>query len=143
MSNGRMAGNSPSMSGLRQDYHYSALQLQLTLLEQSIGGRWESITGDFGNEPIITFTAATFIDPLPQLDAPSVLRSPMTTRKRESDEGLDLSSITHYPAVLPGEILPTQVKPKAHKPDSIRLFEPRLADHTSPRRRYASPRKIR
>jgi hypothetical protein len=58
-SNGHMAGNYPTMSGLRQDRHNSALQLLLPLLERHNGGRSETITtsrADFGNKPIKTFT---------------------------------------------------------------------------------------
>jgi hypothetical protein len=50
--NGHMAGISPTMSGLRQDRHNSALQLPLSLLERHNGGRWETITADFGIKPI-------------------------------------------------------------------------------------------
>jgi hypothetical protein len=48
-SNGHMAGNCPTMSGLRHDRHNNALQLLLSLLKRHNGGRWETITADFGN----------------------------------------------------------------------------------------------
>jgi hypothetical protein len=40
-SNGHMADNCPTMSGLRQDRHSSALQLFLSLMERHNGGRWK------------------------------------------------------------------------------------------------------
>jgi hypothetical protein len=50
-SNGHMAGNCPTMCGLRRDRHNSTLQLLLSLVERHNGGRWETITADFGNKP--------------------------------------------------------------------------------------------
>jgi hypothetical protein len=50
-SNGHMAGNYPSMSGLRQDRHSNAMQLLLSFLEHHNGGRWGTITSDFGENP--------------------------------------------------------------------------------------------
>jgi hypothetical protein len=47
--NGHKAGNCPSMSGLTHDRHNSALQVLLTLLEQSNWGRWETITAAYEN----------------------------------------------------------------------------------------------
>jgi hypothetical protein len=44
--------------------------------------------------------------------------------------------------ILSRDILPTTVRPSAHKPDYIRLLEPRLVGHTNGRRRYSSIRKI-
>jgi hypothetical protein len=56
-SNGHMAGNCPTMPGLRHDRHNSALQLLLSLLERHNGGRWETITVDFGKKPIKSFAS--------------------------------------------------------------------------------------
>jgi hypothetical protein len=60
----------------------------------------------------------------------------------DADERLDHFSLTPCPAALPENILPTQVRPPAHKPDIIILLEPRLVSHTSSRRRYSVIRKI-
>jgi hypothetical protein len=62
INNGDMAGNFPSMTARRQDRHSSALQLMLSLLNQSNGGRWETITTDFANKPSkqTVFTSDTF-----------------------------------------------------------------------------------
>jgi hypothetical protein len=49
---GHMAGNCPTMSGLRENRHNSALQLLFSLKERHNGGRYETITADFGNKPI-------------------------------------------------------------------------------------------
>jgi hypothetical protein len=51
-SNGNMAGKCPTMFGLREDRHNNALQLLLSLMECHNGGRWETITADFGNKHI-------------------------------------------------------------------------------------------
>jgi hypothetical protein len=40
------------MYGLRQDRHNSALHLLLSLIERHNGGRWETITADFGKKPM-------------------------------------------------------------------------------------------
>jgi hypothetical protein len=58
-SNGHMARNCPSISGLIHDRRNSALQLLLSLMERHNGGRWETITADFGNKPIKSFTSTT------------------------------------------------------------------------------------
>jgi hypothetical protein len=58
-SNGHMAGNGPTMSAMRQDRHNSALQLLLSLMKRDNGGRWETITADFGNKPIKSFVFPT------------------------------------------------------------------------------------
>jgi hypothetical protein len=56
-----MAGNRPSVSGLRHDRHSSALQLLLSLLERHNGGWWETTTPDFGNNPLKSFTSPTLM----------------------------------------------------------------------------------
>jgi hypothetical protein len=60
-SNGPMVGNSPSMSRLRQDMHNNALLMLLSLLERHNGGRWETITADFGNKPIKSFASPIIV----------------------------------------------------------------------------------
>jgi hypothetical protein len=142
ISNGHMAGNCPSMSGLRQECHNNALQLLLTLLEHSKGGRWKTITADFGSKPSKSFTSHTFSVPLPHIDTPSFHRNQMSTRRVDAEEGLDHSSITRCPAALRENILPIKLGSPAHKPDFIRLLEPRLVGHTLSRRRYSTTRKI-
>jgi hypothetical protein len=146
ISNGHMAGNFPSMTGLRHDRHNnSALQLLITLLVQSNGRCWEIITADIGHKPIKTFTTDTFSEPLPTLDTPSIQHSQMPTRKVDADEGLDHSFLTHCPAVISTDILPSHLIPPAHKLGFIRLLEPRHVGHTSSRSRryvYLSSRKF-
>jgi hypothetical protein len=51
-SNGHMASNSSSKSGLRQDHCNSALQILISVLERHNGGRWDTISADFGSKPI-------------------------------------------------------------------------------------------
>jgi hypothetical protein len=58
------------------------------------------------------------------------------------DEGLSPDSLTSCPAILPAEILPPALRPLAHKPDRIRLLEPRFVGHTNGRRRYSSIENI-
>jgi hypothetical protein len=58
-SNGHMAGNCPTMSGLRQDRHNNAPQLLISLLERHNAGRWDTITADSGNKPIKSFATPT------------------------------------------------------------------------------------
>jgi hypothetical protein len=99
------------MSGLRHDRHNSALRLLFTLLEHSNGGHWETILADFGNKPIKRFTADSFNKPHPQLDTPFNHHSHMQTRRVYVDEGLDHSSLTRCPAVLPKDILATRHRP--------------------------------
>jgi hypothetical protein len=82
------------MLGLRQDRRNTALQLRLILLVHSNGGRWETITADFGNKPVKIFTTDTFGEPLPQLDTPPIQHSQMTTHKVDANEGFDHSSLT-------------------------------------------------
>jgi hypothetical protein len=60
-SSGLMAGNCPSMSGLKHDRHNNALHLHRSLLERHNGGRWETTTSDFNNKPIKSFTSPTLI----------------------------------------------------------------------------------
>jgi hypothetical protein len=126
MSNGHMAGICPSMSGLRQDRHNNALQHLPTLLEQSNGVRWETITADFGNKPIKPFTSDTFMEPLPSIGAPFSQHGHMATRRVNAYEGLDHSSLTRCPGVLPKDVMPTQLRPPSYELDFIRLLEPRL-----------------
>jgi hypothetical protein len=57
--NGHMAGFCPTMSGLKQDRHNSALQLFLAVMERHYGGRWDTITADFGNKPIKSSASPT------------------------------------------------------------------------------------
>jgi hypothetical protein len=59
--NAKMASNCLSMSGFRPDRHNTALQLLLSLVERHNGGRWETITADFGDVLIKSFTATTLI----------------------------------------------------------------------------------
>jgi hypothetical protein len=58
----------------------------------------------------------------------------MPTRKMDADEGLGLSFLIRCAAALHGDILPIQLRPPAHKPNFIRLLEPRLVGHTFTRR---------
>jgi hypothetical protein len=44
--------------------------------------------------------------------------------------------------ILHALILPSALRPPAHKPDFIRLLEPRLVGHTNDGRRYSSMKKI-
>jgi hypothetical protein len=78
------------------------------------------------------------MEPLPELDTPSLHHCLMTTRRVDADEGLDYSSLTCCPAALPEDILPTELRPPTHKPEFIRILEPRLVGHTSSRRKYSS-----
>ena len=139
-SNGHMAGNCPSMSDLRQDSHNNALQLLLSLMERHNGGRWETITADFGNKPIKSFTRTS--PTYTPLDCHPPHPTHMPTRLVDADEGLSPDSLTSCPAILPPEILPPALRPPAHKPDFIRLLEPRFVGHNNGRRRYSSIRKI-
>jgi hypothetical protein len=66
----------------------------------------------------------------------------MTSRKVDVGEGLDPSSLTCFPAVLREDILLTQLRPFTHKPYFIRLLQPPLLGHSSPRRPYSSISKI-
>jgi hypothetical protein len=142
--NGDMACSLPSiMLGLRQDRHNSALQHLLSQPEQTNGGRLETNTADFGSKPIKTFTSDTFHELYPQPDTPSIHHNQMPTTRVNANECLDHSSLlTRCPGVLLVDNLPAQHRPQAHKPGFIRLLEPRLVGHTSPRRRYSSIRKI-
>jgi hypothetical protein len=139
-SNGHMAGNCPSMSGLRHDRHNSALHLLLSFLERHNGGRRETITADFGNKSIESLTSPTLIHT--PLDFHPPLPTHMPTCLIGVDEGVSTDSLTSCPAILPDEILPSVLRPPAYKPDLIRLLEPRFVGHTNGRRRYFSTKKI-
>jgi hypothetical protein len=63
----------------------------------------------------------------------------MPTRLVAPDEGLSPDSFTSCPAILQEDLLPSSLRPPAsHKPDFIRLLEPRFVGHTNGRRRYSS-----
>jgi hypothetical protein len=138
--NGHMADNCPSMSGLRQDRHNIALQLPLTLMERHNGGRWETITADFGNKPTKSFTSPTLIHT--PLDCHPTHSTHTPTRLVVADEGLSHETHTSCPAVFHEETRPSVLRPPAHKPDFIRLLEPGFVSHTNERRRYSSIKKI-
>jgi hypothetical protein len=57
------------------------------------------------------------------------------------NEGLSPDSLTSCHAILHDEILPPALRPPAHKPNFIRLLEPRLVGHTNGRRRDSLMKK--
>jgi hypothetical protein len=140
-SNDHMAGNCPTMSGLRQDRHNSALQLLLSLLERHNGGRWGTITADFGNKPIKSFTSTKPI--YNPLDCHPSHFTHMPIRLATVDEGLSPGSLNSCPAILPEDLLPSTLRPPAHRPYFIRLLEPRFVGHANGRRRYCSIKYIK
>jgi hypothetical protein len=77
-SNGHMAGNCPSMSGLQQDRTTTLYNYLLSLLERHNGGRWEAITADFANKPIKSFASPIPINT--PLDCHPTPRTYMPTR---------------------------------------------------------------
>jgi hypothetical protein len=66
----------------------------------------------------------------------------MPTRLVVANEGLSPESLTSCPVILPENKLPSILRPLAHKPDFIRLLEPRFVGHSNGRRRYSSIQKI-
>jgi hypothetical protein len=66
----------------------------------------------------------------------------MPTRLVVADEGLSTDSLTSCHAIVPDEILPSVLRPPAHKPDFIRLLKPKFVGHTSDRRRHSSIKEI-
>jgi hypothetical protein len=134
-----MAGNCPSVSGPRQDRHKNALQLVLSLMESHHGGRWERITADFGNRPTKQSTSTAPIHTPFDCHPPQLIHT--HTRLVTIDEGLSPDSLTTCNAILPDEIFPS-LRPPAHKPDFIRLLEPRFVGHTNGRRSYSSIENI-
>jgi hypothetical protein len=53
---GHMAGNCPSMSFLRRDRHNNPLELLLIHLEQTNGGRWETIIANVGRKTPLPYS---------------------------------------------------------------------------------------
>jgi hypothetical protein len=102
--NNHMAVNCLSMSGVRQDRHNSAIQLLLSLMEHHNGGRWKTITANFGNKPIKSFTSTTPIHN--PLDCHPPHPTHMPTRLVVAAEGLSPGSLTVCPAILPEDIPP-------------------------------------
>jgi hypothetical protein len=135
-----MARNRLSMPGLRHDRHNIAPQLLLSLLERHNGGRWETITIDFGNKPIKSFASHTIIHTPLDYHPPPCTNMP--ARFVVVDEGNFPDSLTSSPAVLPDDKLPSLLKPSAHKPDFIRLLEATFVGHSNAKRRYSSTKKI-
>jgi hypothetical protein len=62
----------------------------------------------------------------------------MPTRLVAADEGLSPDSLTSCLAVLPEDILSSELRLLAHKPDFRRLLELRFVGHTNGRRHYSS-----
>jgi hypothetical protein len=85
------------MSGLRQDMRNCVLQLLLTQLKHVNGSRWATMNADFGNKPITYFISGTIHKSLLHIDSPSTYKN----RLVDSDQSLDTSSLTRYPAILP------------------------------------------
>jgi hypothetical protein len=98
-------------------------------------GRWETITAHFGDHPFKSFTSPTLIHT--RMDCHPPHPTHMPTRVVVAHEGLSTDSLTSCPAILRDEILPSVLRPPAHKPDFIWLHEPRLGG-----RRYSSIKKI-
>jgi hypothetical protein len=86
-------------------------------MERHNGGRWETITADFGNKPIKSFgSPAPTHTPL-DCHPPHPIHIP--TSLVVADEGLSPDSLTSCPAILPADILSPALRPSAHKHDSI------------------------
>jgi hypothetical protein len=125
-------------------YSYRALKL-LSLLERNNGGRWDTITADFGNKPIKPFTPPSPLDHqdttrLPICPPPPPTHMPI--RMVDANEGNSFVSLTPCPAVLPEDLLPSSLRPPARKPNFIRILEPRFIGHTNARCRFSSIEKI-
>jgi hypothetical protein len=90
-SNGYMAGKCPTMSGLTHDRGNNALQLLLSLTERHHGGRLETITADFGNKSITSFTSTSPIRNALECHPPHPTH--MFTRVVVADEGLSPDSL--------------------------------------------------
>jgi hypothetical protein len=95
---------------------------------------------DFGNIPIKSYTSTSPI--LTTLDCQPSHPTYISTHLVALDKGLSPDSLTSCPTVLPEDILPSALRPPAHKPDFIRLVEPRFVGHTNGRHRYPSIKKI-
>jgi hypothetical protein len=106
-------------------------------MERHSGGRWETITADFGNKPINkSLTSTTLIHNPFDCHPPH-----MPTRLVVVDQGMSPDSLTSYHAILPEDILPSVLRPQ-HKSDFIRVLEPEFVGRTNGRRRYSSTKKI-
>jgi hypothetical protein len=66
----------------------------------------------------------------------------MPTRQVVADEGLSPDSLTSYHVILPEYIMPSELRPPAHKLDFIRILETRFVGHSNGRKRYSSIKKI-
>jgi hypothetical protein len=121
-----------------------ALQLLLSLLERHNGGRWETITADFGNIPIKSFTSLTLIHTPLGCHPPHPTHMPtrLVAHIHLLFYRLSTDSITSRRAILPDEIPPSVFRPPAHTPDFNRFLEPIFVGHTNGRRRYSSIKNI-
>jgi hypothetical protein len=126
--NSYMTGNCFTMASLRQDRHNIALQILISLLETSDGGRGDVIYSHFGNKTIKQFTPPSRIDCLPEMYATTHNR-PIASRMADKAEGLR-SFARNTPAIIPPHIIPSEILPRAHKPDFIQLIDPTY--NTSP-----------
>jgi hypothetical protein len=132
-SNEHMAGNCPSMLGLRQDRHNDALQLLLSHETQY----WPTlVTSPSNNSPLplsstppMTTILLTMLTCLPTLI--------------DADEDNSTDSLTPCHVVLCEDLLPSSLQPHAHKADFIRLLEPMFVGHWNARRRYALNEKFK